>query len=447
LSAARPLLEVDNLGKRFKIYSSPWARAAEWATAGRARRHTDFWALREVAFRVERGDCFGVIGVNGSGKTTLLKLLSGVLQPTEGRFDIDAPAPRVFSLLELGTGFHPDLTGRQNLHHSAHLMGGSIRGLAAETVSRIQEFADVGEFFDRPIRFYSSGMLVRLGFALFAFLDPDLLIVDEALSVGDVFFQQKCAARIEAMREQGTTFLFVSHDMEAVRKLCTNALLLSHGKPLFLGPVKEAINRYHGVLFSRDPGRPAPHLQDRAADPQQGMRAEAVREGRVLKPDGPRHGSRGLELAAARITDAEGHDSVTTPVGGLLNFDLLIEARESVATPSAGVNIFDRFGNLVFGSGTGRHGHRLPPLHAGDSIVVRLSLQLTLQPGHYTFALGVAELGHFHDWREELGPLEVYHASTLPMRFDGIAELPLQCRHAEPERAADSAGQLTGDTA
>jgi ABC-type polysaccharide/polyol phosphate transport system ATPase subunit len=444
VSGSGPLLEVENLGKRFKIYTSPWHRAVEWASRGKSRRHTDFWALRDVAFQVDRGDCFGVIGTNGSGKTTLLKILSGVLDATEGRFSIAAPAPRIFSLLELGTGFHADLTGRQNVRHSAHLLRIAIQDAA---ISRIEEFADIGDFFDRPVRFYSTGMLVRLGFALFAFLEPDLLIVDEALSVGDVFFQQKCAVRIEAMREQGTTFLFVSHDMGAVRRLCTNALLLNHGQPVFLGPATEAINRYHGVLFGRDPDRPAPHLQDRAADPQQGMRAEAVREGHVLKPDGPRHGSRGLELAAARITNAEGHDSVTTAVGGLLNFDLLIEARESVATPSAGVNIFDRFGNLVFGSGTGRHGHRLPPLRVGDSIVVRLSLQLNLQPGYYTFALGVAELGHFHDWREELGPIEVYHASTLPMRFDGIAELPLQCRHAEPQRASDGEGQLTADPA
>ena len=431
-----PLLSVEGLAKRFKIYPSPWARAREWATGGRTRQHTDFWALRDVSFAVPRGECFGVIGPNGSGKTTLLKILSGVLEPSEGCYRIDAPAPSVYSLLELGTGFHPDLTGRENVDQSAHLLGRTSTSLTPEAVDRIEEFADIGEFFDRPIRFYSSGMLVRLGFALFAFLEPDLLIVDEALSVGDVFFQQKCATRIEAMRKSGTTFLFVSHDMEAIRRLCRDAMVLSKGEPVFLGPAEEAVNRYHGLLFGRDPHRPAPHLQRRAADPKQGMEADQVGRGNVLRPGGPRHGSRGIEVAGARITDLHGRDTLAVPVGGILNFDLLVEGRETVPSPSAGILIFDRFANLVFGSGTGRHGHRLPGMGPGDSMVVRLSLCMNLQPGRYTFTLGVSELGHVHDWHENLGPFEVYHTGESPMRFDGIAELPLECRHAEPRRAA-----------
>jgi hypothetical protein len=302
-------------------------------------------------------------------------------------------------------------------------------------VARIEEFAEIGEFFDRPIRFYSSGMLVRLGFALFAFLEPDLLIVDEALSVGDVFFQQKCAARIEAMREGGTTFLFVSHDMDAIRRLCRDAMVLNQGEPVFLGPAEEAVNRYHGLLFGRDPNRSAPHLQRRSADPQKGMEAEHVLHGNLLRPGGRRHGSRGIEMAAARITDLDGRDTLSVPVGGILNFDLLVEGRETVPAPSAGILVFDRFANLVFGSGTARHGHRLPALGAGDSMVVRLSLCMNLQPGLYTFTLGVSELGHPQDWHENLGPIEVYHTGELPMRFDGIAELPLECRHADPRHA------------
>jgi lipopolysaccharide transport system ATP-binding protein len=429
------MLSVENLGKRFKIYPSPWARALEWASAGRTRRHAEFWALRDISFSVPRGECFGVIGPNGSGKTTLLKILSGVLEPTRGGFQIESEAPAVYSLLELGTGFHPDLTGRANLHQSTHLLGRPAGSLTPEAVSRIEEFADIGEFFDRPIRFYSSGMLVRLGFALFAFLEPDLLIVDEALSVGDVFFQQKCAARIEAMRKDGTTFLLVSHDMQAIRKLCRNALVLRNGEPFFLGPAEEAVNRYHGLVFGRDPSRPAPHLTGRPADPQRGMQSEDVTRGNVLRPGGRRHGSRGIDVAAARISDLNGKDTLTAPVGGILNFDLLIVGRETVATPSAGIVIFDRLANLVFGSGTARHGHRLPALHAGDSLVVRLTICLNLQPGLYTFTLGVSELGHVQDWHENLGPLEVYHPGESPLRFDGIAELPLECRHAEPSRA------------
>jgi homopolymeric O-antigen transport system ATP-binding protein len=434
------ILSVEGLGKRFKIYPSPWSRLREWTSVRGARCHADFWALRNVSLGVARGDCYGVIGPNGSGKTTLLKLLSGVLDPTEGSFRINSPSPSVFSLLELGTGFHPDLTGRQNVDQSTSLLGRPAGSLTPETVAQIEEFADIGEFFDRPIRFYSSGMLVRLGFALFAFLEPDLLIVDEALSVGDVFFQQKCAARIEAMRARGTTFLLVSHDMDAIRRMCREAMVLNHGEPIFQGPAEEAVNRYHALVFSRDPSRPAPHLKYRPADPLAGLDAEVVSGGNVLRPGGPRHGSRGIELAAARITGPDGNDTLSAPVGGILNFDLLIAGLETVASPSAGILIFDRFANLVFGSGTARHGHRLPEMHAGDSMLVRLSLCLNVKPGRYTFTLGVSELGHVQDWHEQLGPLEVYHSGDSPMRFDGIAELPLECRHAEPRRA----GSLDG---
>lgn len=429
------MLSVEGLAKRFKIYPSPWARALEWGSGGHMRRHTDFWALRGVSFEVPRGECLGVIGLNGSGKTTLLRVLSGVLEPTEGSFRIDALSPSVFSLLELGTGFHPDLSGRQNVFHSAHLLGRPRGSINPETIDQIEEFADVGEFFDRPVRFYSTGMLVRLGFSLFAFLKPDLLIVDEALSVGDVFFQQKCAVRIEAMRKDGATFLFVSHDMNAIRRLCQDALVLNHGEPLFLGPSEEAVNRYHGLVIRRDPDRAAPHLRSRPADPQAGMNVEEVAVGNILRSSGRRHGSRGIEVATARIRTLEGKDTLAAPVGGILNFDLVLVGRETVASPSAGIVIFDRFANLVFGSGTARHGHRLPALHAGDSMVVRLTLCLNLHPGLYTFTLGVSELGHPLDWHENLGPLEVYHHGDTPLRFDGIAELPLECRHAEPSRA------------
>jgi lipopolysaccharide transport system ATP-binding protein len=429
------MLSVEGLSKRFKIYPSPWARALEWGSGGRLRRHMDFWALRGVSFEVARGECFGVIGPNGSGKTTLLRILSGVLDSNEGSFRVDAPAPSVFSLLELGTGFHPDLSGRQNVLHSAHLLGRSSESISPDTLEQIEAFTDIGDFFDRPTRLYSTGMLVRLGFSLFAFLKPDLLIVDEALSVGDVFFQQKCALRIESMRKDGATFLFVSHDMGAVRRLCKDALVLNHGEPIFLGPAEEAVNRYHGLVIGRDPSRPAPHVKSRVADPQAGMKAEDVGRGNVLRADGRRHGSRGIEVAAARITDLDGKDTLAAPVGGILNFDLLVVGRETVASPSAGLVIFDRFANLVFGSGTARHGHRLPEMHAGDSLVVRLSVCLNLQPGLYTFTLGVSELGHVQDWHENLGPLEIYHHGESPLRFDGIAELPLECRHAEPSRA------------
>jgi ABC-type polysaccharide/polyol phosphate transport system ATPase subunit len=426
-----PLVQVEGLGKRFKIYPTPWARAVEWGTAGKVRRHSEFWALRDISFTVPTGDCFGVIGPNGSGKTTLLKVLSRVLQPTEGRFRVNAPA--VYSLLELGTGFHPDLTGRENIHQSVRLLGLSPDLLKREVVEQIREFADIGDFFDRPLRFYSSGMHVRLGFSLFAFLQPDLMVVDEALSVGDIFFQQKCAARIEAMREAGTTFLFVSHDMEAVRKLCSEVLVLDAGRAVFLGPPSEAVNRYHSAVHHGRPPR-GPVLHERDADPQDGMTVAEVRRGNILKPDGRRHGSRGLEVTAARLSDAHGRDTLAVPMKESLNIDLLIVSHEPVASPSAGFVLFDRLSNLVFSASTGNLRHRLPALRPGEGLVVRLTVRFSLQPGRYTFNVGTAELGRVHDWHEMLGPIEVFHEGEGPLPFHGLAELPMEVRHGVVER-------------
>jgi lipopolysaccharide transport system ATP-binding protein len=421
------MVRAVGLGKRFKIYASPWHRAGEWLSGGRRNLHSDFWALRDISFTVGRGECFGIIGPNGSGKSTLLKLLTGVLVPSKGHFEMQAAT--VYSLLELGTGFHDDLTGLQNVHQSARLLGLPAGEPWPEVVEQIREFADLGEFFDRPLRFYSSGMRVRLGFALFAHLRPELLIVDEALSVGDIFFQQKCAARIAAMREAGVSFLFASHDMDAVRRLCRQALVLNHGRMFFLGPSEEAINRYHGLMAGQDPTRRAPELDDREADQQPGMTPDEVRQGNILRPDGPRHGELGLELLAARLTDDRGRDTLSLPMRDVLHIDLLVTAHRPVASPSAGLVLYDRFGTMVFSAGTGQLRHRLPSLAPGDAIVVRLDLRMSVQPGQYTFMLGTAEPGRFHDLHEQLGPFEVIQEGK-DAPFHGLAELPMECRHA-----------------
>jgi ABC-type polysaccharide/polyol phosphate transport system ATPase subunit len=215
------MIRVDRLGKKFKIYPRRSGRLVEWLTLGRATRHQDFWALKDVSFNLSRGGSLGIIGVNGSGKSTLLKILSGAMYPTDGTFEVGG---RVLSLLELGTGLNTELTGRQNIINSAALLG-FPPDYARQRLGQIEAFAELGEFFDRPVRLYSSGMLVRLSFSMFACFDPEIFIVDEALSVGDVFFQQKCARRIQEMRANGTTMLFVSHDLAAVEALCDRVLL------------------------------------------------------------------------------------------------------------------------------------------------------------------------------------------------------------------------------
>ena len=219
------VVNVVDLSKRYKLYTHPWQRAMEWLSFGSNRRHTDFWALKNVSFSVERGECLGIVGPNGAGKTTLLKILSRALFPTLGRFEVRG---RAVSLLELGTGFNPNLTGIQNIFNSARLLGFSedyVKG----RLNAIVDFAGLDEFIDRPIQIYSSGMYVRLAFSLFACLEPDVYIIDEALAVGDSAFQKKCMDRINEMLRNGVTILFVSHDLWRVEALCNRAIYLESG--------------------------------------------------------------------------------------------------------------------------------------------------------------------------------------------------------------------------
>jgi len=218
-------VSVINLSKRFRLYGRPWHRAAEWAAFGHIHYHTDFWALRDISFRLERGESLGIIGPNGAGKSTLLKILSRALYPTSGRFEVIG---RAVSLLELGTGFNPDLTGIQNVFNSARLLGFD-EPYVRSRLAAIVEFADLGDFIQRPIHIYSSGMYVRLAFSLFAFLDPEVYIVDEALAVGDSSFQKKCVERLKELRQRGVTILFVSHDLWRVEALCNRAIYLDRG--------------------------------------------------------------------------------------------------------------------------------------------------------------------------------------------------------------------------
>ena len=187
---------VEEISKKFKLYEYPWQRALEWMTLSRVVKHEEFWALKEISFKVKEGECFGIIGANGAGKSTLLKILSRTLYPTTGNI---VTKGRVLSLLELGTGFSAELTGRQNLYNSSSLIG-LPKEYVDSRVGDILAFAELGDFIDRPIKIYSSGMLVRLAFSMFIFLEPDILIIDEALSVGDVFFQQKCFVKIRGFK-------------------------------------------------------------------------------------------------------------------------------------------------------------------------------------------------------------------------------------------------------
>ena len=450
------MIRAEGLGKRFKIYAKPTDRLLEWATAGRRKLHTDFWAVRGVTFEVPRGSCLGVIGANGSGKSTLLKMITGALHPTEGTFGVTG---RVLSLIELGTGLHPLMTGRANIINAARLLGFPV-DYARSHMEEIEAFADIGEFFDREVRVYSTGMRVRLGFAMFACFRPEVFLVDEALSVGDVFFQQKCSTRLKELLEGGMTMLFVSHDQGAVLNLCDRAILLEHGRPAFDGEPGEALARYtaslrgwtrFGKKKERAPSvserdsvhrtvsptpRPLDHSTTSSEHPT--TSSEAVLANSILPDDlSQRFGSGDLRVLAVRVTDARGRDALHANMGDELVVHTLVEAVRSAEQPRVGIKLLDRFTNLLFACGTRMLGYELPAMSAGERVVVMLRVTMDLAPGQYTLAVGAStpqpgdpESGVVQDEIGELGPVRVLLDRSRPRPFFGAARLAVSASHA-----------------
>jgi ABC-type polysaccharide/polyol phosphate transport system ATPase subunit len=241
-------IEVNNLGKKFKLFTSPGGRFLEYMSIGKVKRHADFWALKDISFNIPSGTTLGILGQNGSGKSTLLSILAGVLYPSEGSFEIKG---KVSAILELGSGFHPEFSGRDNVY-----MYGSIMGLSKQQIDdrfdEIVQFSELGDFIDQPLRTYSSGMIVRLAFSVAVHVDADILIVDEALAVGDAIFQHRCFRKIREMQADGKTILYVGHDTEAVRNLCTSALLLDGGRVIERGDPNYVVNKYYALITDRE---------------------------------------------------------------------------------------------------------------------------------------------------------------------------------------------------
>jgi ABC-type polysaccharide/polyol phosphate transport system ATPase subunit len=425
------VVSVRDLSKRYKLYRDPWGRVVEWMTGGRAVRHESFWALAGITLDVRRGECLGIIGVNGAGKTTLLKILSRALYPTAGRFEVKG---RLVSLLELGTGFHPELTGRENVFQSTRLLGFPEAYVRAR-LPEILDFAEIGEFIDQPVKRYSSGMFVRLAFALFAHLQPDVYIVDEALSVGDVFFQRRCVERFGELRRQGCTVLLVSHDMEAITRLCDRAILLNRGELAADGDVASVVRDYFALM-----GRScasAPSIRPAAPGASggghlAGLSAEVRRE--LERPVLGRHadiGSRASEIVGFAVSDLEGRLSWTVRSGETLRFWVLLEARERIDDLDVAIQFHDRRGILIFAVCAADRDVRLPSLKPGEQLVCVISVALAIQSGEYTLLPQVggrtgeiAGLGVLHDRLESLPPVvvaRVGHEALPP--FYGLVNL------------------------
>ena len=319
-------------------------------------------ALRDVSFEVARGEAFGVVGSNGSGKSTLLKLVAGTAKPTSGTLDVQG---RVSALLELGAGFHPDFTGRENAYLNGSLLGLPRKRMDGAMPS-IEAFADLGRFFDAPVKTYSSGMYARLGFAVAVHLDPDVLLVDEVLAVGDEYFQHKCFAKIAEFRREGRTILLVSHDLGAVSRLCDRAMWLDQGGVAALGTVRDVVNAYQRTVGERE-------QRERAA------------RGEV----GARWGSKEIEMVSARIVGADGTDRAVLESGEAVAIEIRYRNPAGVTDAVFGVYVYREDGLGVYGTNTLIDRCAVPVRPEG---VARFAIDaLDLLPGSYDVDVGIID--------------------------------------------------------
>jgi lipopolysaccharide transport system ATP-binding protein len=368
-------LEVRGISKNYPLRSTQWSRLRQVFAPGAVRYRDGLWALREIDFTVDKGEAFGVVGANGSGKSTLLQIVAGILRPTSGEIAVHG---RLSALLELGSGFSPEFTGRQNVRLNA-----SILGLSSAEIDRrfetIESFASIGDFIDQPVRTYSTGMVLRLAFAVVAHVDPEILIVDEALAVGDIAFRQRCMRKIHELRARGTTILFVSHDTGDVKALCERCLWLDKGRIRSLGAADEVVGAYLSAMIQR----------------------ESVREVAASRREieaAPGHVAAGASqnLSAGRNRFGSGRASITFA-------ELKSDARAVVLTvgfrvdvalslPIVGFLVRNSRGETIFGSNTAHEDCPLPLMAPGDSHAIDFHWTMPeLAPGKYFISLGVSE--------------------------------------------------------
>ena len=377
-------ISVSNLGKAYKQYPTRWSRLAEWIFPGPAPRHRLKWILHDINFEIAPGEAVGLIGVNGAGKSTLLKLITGTTTPSTGTAYVGG---RIAALLELGLGFHPDFTGRQNV-----LMAGQLLGLGVDEVDalmpEILAFAEIGDYIDQPVRVYSSGMQVRLAFSVATCVRPDILIVDEALAVGDVFFQQKCFARIEGFTKAGTTLLFVSHSAGTILNICNRCIFLRGGEVAFDGSPADALDLYQAELLSRSDQAPdSMRIQgaQRTAVPREQLTALGGKTGSIT--------TTGADCVGVRLLDHRGNERSTLLADEQATVEIDYLLHEDVNDPHVGFKIRNRFGAVLFE--TNSYCMRQPPgpARAGTVLTASFALPLTLFPDEYTLTVGLGAGG------------------------------------------------------
>jgi len=415
-----PIIEARKISKCFRIYRHPSDHLKELLRFGKRKYHQPFWAVKDVDLRVDAGCCLGIIGENGSGKSTLLRMIAGVVRPTYGQI---AVAGRVSALLELGAGFNPQFTGRENIFLYASILG-FTDAQTRERIPSIEKFAEIGEFVDRPVKTYSSGMFVRLAFAVAIHMDPDILIVDEALSVGDIFFQQRCIRRIQHLKQQGVTILFVSHDLEAVRSLADRVIWMDHGEIHLEGKTDEVVSTYLAAMVTRgrkevmeEEALGTPLLVPAALDLSDEALARIPQFLEHVPNVDHRYGNGKGRVVGIGVYGKDGEPAAGVVQGDRICVRISVEFQTDVEHPNIGFMLRNRLGEDVSGTNVMFEGERLPAAHSGERLSVDFVMDLPfLHAGFYYLSPAVADgtLDQYEmcDWIDNACAIEVRERTT-----------------------------------
>ena len=399
-------LVVSHVGKAYKRYAGKWARMLEWLTG--KTRHDKNWVLRDINFTINPGEAVGIVGVNGAGKSTLLKIITGTTQPSSGSVHTEG---RVAALLELGMGFHPDFTGRQNVFMAGQLLGLHSDEIAA-CMPAIEAFAEIGDYIDRPVRTYSSGMQMRLAFSVATAVRPAVLIVDEALSVGDVYFQHKSFNKIREFREQGTTLLIVSHDRSAIQSLCDRAILLERGFVIKDGPPEEVMDFYNALIAERENAT---------------VEVKRLDDGRAQTTSGTGE----ARVASIELRNEKGETVEYVNVGEPVRLEVKIRLHADLPELVFGYMIKDRLGQSVFGTNTHHLKVEMAQLKKDELLTLVFSFPANIGLGSYSVstALHVTDthLATNYEWRDQALMFNVVNVNRD--QFVGVNWIPPQVEY------------------
>lgn len=402
------LLSVNNVGKAYRSYRSEWQRIARWFYLP-VKASSEHWVLKHISFNIQAGEAIGLVGQNGAGKSTLLKMITGTLQPTEGKVHVSG---RIAAILELGMGFNGELTGRQNVYHAAGLMGFNTEQIDS-VIADIEDFAEIGEYFDQAVRTYSSGMQMRVAFSVATAFRPEILIIDEALSVGDSYFQHKSFGRIKEFQKAGTTLLIVSHDRGAIQALCNRAILIDGGTVIKDGPPEEVMDYYNAIIAQKENAT---------------VEVQTLADGLVQT----RSGSGKASIESVALYNAEGAPVEYISVGEEVCLSIQVKINAPLPELVVGYVIKDRLGQDVFGTNTHHLKCQRTDLHEGERLTYRFRFLANMGVGSYSVAIALhasdTHIADNYEWRDLALLFNVVNMSEKT--FVGLAWIPptVECK-------------------